>query len=164
MNTGHFDRVLRHIHRMIGKPPANGLTDRHLLEQFAHRHDESAFATLVERHAGLVYGVCWRVLRHRQDAEDAFQASFLVLARKAGSVSWRDSIGSWLYQVAYRIAAEIKTKTARRRIHERQAQEMLSQQTTDQDARQELAQVIDEELHRLSDRVSGAATLVLCGR
>ena len=95
MNTGHFDRVLRHIHRMIGKPPANGLTDRHLLEQFAHRHDESAFATLVERHAGLVYGVCWRVLRHRQDAEDAFQASFLVLARKAASVSWRDSIGSW---------------------------------------------------------------------
>src|SRR5207249_5741600 len=150
MSTGQFDSVLRHIYRMIGKPQATGQTDRHLLEQFAHRHDESAFATLVERHASLVYGVCWRVLRHRQDAEDAFQASFLVLARKAGSVSWRDSIGSWLYQVAYRIAAEIKVKTARRRTHERQVQEMQNEQTIDQDTRQELAQIIDEELHRLA--------------
>jgi RNA polymerase sigma factor (sigma-70 family) len=160
MNTGHFDSVLRHIHRMIGKPPANGQTDRHLLERFTGHHDESAFATLVERHAGLVYGVCWRTLRHTQDAEDAFQASFLVLARKAGSISWMDSISSWLYQVAYRIAAEIKTNTARRRTHERQAGEMHNRQATDATSGQELAQVIDEELHRLPDKYR--APLLLC--
>jgi RNA polymerase sigma factor (sigma-70 family) len=160
MKAGQFDRVLRHIHRMIGRPPANGLTDRHLLEQFACRHDESAFATLVERHAGLVYGVCWRVLRHREDAEDAFQASFLVLARKAASISWRDSVGSWLYQVAYRIAAEMRIKTTRRRIHERQARDMQTRDATNKDARQELAQVIDEELHQLPEKYR--APLLLC--
>src|SRR6266849_5021225 len=160
MHTGQFDIVLRHIYRMIGKPQATGQTDRHLLERFARGHDESAFAKLVERHASLVYGVCWRVLRHRQDCEDAFQASFLLLARKAGSISWRDSVGSWLYQVAYRIAAETKTKTARRRTHERQAQEMRNPEIIDQDTRQELAQVIDEELHRLPEKYR--APLLLC--
>src|SRR6266851_4337312 len=160
MNTGQVNSVLRHIYRLIGKPPANGQTDRHLLERFAQRNDEAAFGTLVERHAPLVYGVCWRVLRHTQDAEDAFQASFVVLARKAGSISWRDSVSSWLYQVAYRIAVETKTKTARRRIHERQAAEMRIPEVTDQQSQQELAQVIDEELHRLPDKYQ--APLLLC--
>jgi RNA polymerase sigma factor (sigma-70 family) len=160
MYTGQVDRVLQHIYRMIGKPPANGQTDRHLLERFALGHDEAAFGTLVERHAPLVYGVCWRVLRHTQDTEDAFQASFVVLARKAGSISWKDSISSWLYQVAYRIAVEAKTKIARRRIHERQAAEMRTPEITNQVSRQELAQVIDEELHRLPDKYR--APLLLC--
>jgi RNA polymerase sigma factor (sigma-70 family) len=160
MNTGQVDSVLRHIYRLIGKPPANGQSDRHLLERFAQRHDEAAFGALVERHAPLVYGVCWRVLRHTQDAEDAFQASFVVLARKAGSISWRDSVSNWLYQVAYRIAVETKTNTARRRIHERQAAEMRIPEVTDQASRQELAQVIDEELHRLPDKYR--APLLLC--
>lgn len=160
MHTGHLDGVLQHIYRMIGKPRPYGQTDRHLLERFAGQHDESAFATLVERHAHLVYGVCWRVLRHAQDAEDAVQASFLVLARKAGSISWMDSISSWLYQVAYRIAKESKTKSARRQIHERQASEMHDLVATDGNAGQELAQVIDEELHRLTDKYR--APLLLC--
>jgi len=160
MSTGQFDGVLRHIYRIIGHPQAREQTDRHLLEQFTRGHDQSAFAALVERHASLVYGVCWRVLRHTQDAEDAFQASFLVLARKAGSISWRDSVGSWLYQVAYRIAAEAKVKTARRRTHERQAHEMRNSGTTDQDTRQELAQIIDEELHVLPEKYR--APLLLC--
>lgn len=160
MNTGHIDSVLRHIYRIIGKPKPNGQTDRHLLEQFTGQRDESAFATLVERHVPLVYGVCWRVLRHTQDTEDAVQASFLVLARRAGSISWMDSISSWLYQVAYRIAKESKTKAARRLTHERQAGEMHDRDATERLAGQELAQVIDEELHRLPDKYR--APLLLC--
>src|SRR5271166_2917031 len=99
MAEGPLRKVMRQIHQLVGASPNDALTDSQLLERFAQRRDESAFAALVERHGPLVFGVCRRVLRHQQDAEDAFQATFHVLARRAGNVGWRDSVANWLYEV-----------------------------------------------------------------
>ena len=90
------------------------LSDSQLLLRFADRADQAAFAALVQRHGPLVLGVCRRVLQHDQDTEDAFQATFVVLARKAGSISKHESLASWLYKVAYRVALEAKARTGRR--------------------------------------------------
>src|SRR5262245_16595115 len=89
------------IRRLVSAQARSGFPDRQLLERFVAHKDEAAFAVLVERHGAMVLGVAWNVLRHRQDAEDVFQATFLVLARQAGSVRKQGSVGSWLHGVAY---------------------------------------------------------------
>src|SRR5262245_38338149 len=96
-------------------------TDAQLLERFAARNSETAFAILVERHGPLVHAVCHRVLQNSDDAEDAFQAAFLVLARKAHTIQKHQALASWLYKVAYRIALRARTDIARRRDQEREA-------------------------------------------
>ena len=98
---------------------APGVTDAHLIARFVASRDEAAFATLVRRHGPMVFGVCRRLLRHQQDAEDSFQAAFLVLARKARSVVKRESVGGWLYRVTYRIAMQARIVSARRRAREK---------------------------------------------
>src|SRR5262245_46174649 len=95
--------------------------DGQVLERFVRHRDEAAFASLVRRHGPMVFGVCRRLLRHEQDAEDAFQATFLVLAKKAPSVRPRDRVGNWLYGVAYRTAKDARRAAARRRAREAQA-------------------------------------------
>ena len=102
MAHGTSRPVLRYLAHAL--TPGDGLSDAELLERFATQRDECAFAALVRRHGAAVLGVCLRVLRHRQDAEDAFQAAFLVLARKAPAIRKSDSVGSWLYGVAFRAA------------------------------------------------------------
>src|SRR5262249_36606395 len=92
------------IRRLVSAQARSGPPDRHLLERFVTHKDEAAFATLIQRHGAMVLAVARNVLHHRQDAEDVFQATFLVLARKAGSVRKLNSAGSWLYGVAYRLA------------------------------------------------------------
>ena len=107
--------VLRHLRRIAGTKPTDALTDCQLLERFTSRCDEAAFAALVERHAGLIHGVCRRILGQSPDADDVFQATFIVLARKARSLRWHESVGPWLHAVAFRLAQRTRADAARRR-------------------------------------------------
>src|SRR5947209_6142630 len=104
MSERQLTPILRHLRRHFPDAGVHEVTDRQLLERFAHHHDETAFAALVHRHGPMVQGVCRRVLWSAEDAEDAFQATFMVLARKATAVAWRESVRCWLYQAAYRVA------------------------------------------------------------
>ena len=115
MANGNLRCFLRDIRRLVGSGSGAETTDRCLLERFAFHHDEIAFEALVRRHGPLVLGVCLRVVNNAHDAEEAFQATFLVLARKAASIRKWDSVGSWLYGVAYRIARKAKAHAAKRR-------------------------------------------------
>src|SRR5436190_7109258 len=128
-------------------PPTDG-TDAHLLAQFVKERDEEAFATLMGRHGPMVLGVGRRVLRGRQDADDVFQATFLVLVRKAASLRRPESLGNWLYGVAYRIALRARAAAARRAL-ERQVEDMPAPEPVDDKLWDELRPVLDEEIHRL---------------
>jgi RNA polymerase sigma factor (sigma-70 family) len=108
------NKILREVRRFIESARPDGDSDRALIEKFAATRDERAFAELVRRHGPMVLGVCRRVLRHATDAEDAFQATFLILVRKAKSISDPDRLGSWLYGVAWRTAN--KLRIARRSV------------------------------------------------
>lgn len=135
-------------------------SDRDLLDAFTRTGDQDAFAVLVRRHGALVLGVCRRVLGHTADAEDAFQATFLVLARRAGAISWREGIKNWLYGVACRIALKARTRDRRRRQHERAAGACRRDTVPSQDAWCDLRAVLDEELARLPAEYR--APLLLC--
>src|SRR5271168_4494261 len=102
MRSGQFIPILHYLRRVVGATPRNEITDGHLLQRFIASRDEAAFETLVQRHGPLVWGLCRRLLPDPNDAEDAFQATFLVLVSKAGTVVKQDSIKSWLYGVAMR--------------------------------------------------------------
>jgi RNA polymerase sigma factor (sigma-70 family) len=123
--------LLRHIRHVAFQLDAGELTDGQLLERFLSRREETAFAALVRRHGPMVPGVCRRVLRSDHDAEDAFQATFLVLIRKAASILPRELVGHWLYGVAYRTALKARSMSARRRVVERQVRDMSPSQTLD---------------------------------
>src|SRR5262249_51909866 len=124
MARGQLGLVVQHLRRLLAGPPADDQSDARLLERFRRDREEGAFAALVRRHGPLARGVCRRVLGHEEDAEDVVQATFLVLARRAGSIRRAESLGAWLYEVAYRIALKARAQAARRRQHERQAGEM----------------------------------------
>src|SRR5215469_7672600 len=109
-----MNRLLDHLRRAFEEP----LGDADLLDRFIERREETAFAALLKRHGRMVFGVCRRILGNPHDAEDAFQATFLVLARKAASVRPREAVGAWLYGVAYRTALEARTKISRRSARE----------------------------------------------
>src|SRR4051812_34300729 len=100
MAPANLGSVMRYIRRAVDDPAKQESTDAQLLEQYRCEHDSQAFADLVRRHGPLVHSVCRRVLRHDHDAEDAFQATFLVLASKAGSIRKAVSLASWLHGVA----------------------------------------------------------------
>src|SRR5690348_10101362 len=108
MTNAQATSILRPLRRWLGTQIRESDTDRQLLERYLFRRDESAFALLIERHGPMVLGVCRRRLSGPHDVEDAFQATFLVLARQAGSVRKRDSLGSWLHSVASRVAANVQ--------------------------------------------------------
>src|SRR5262249_54474562 len=133
--------------------------DGRLLARFLASRDECAFAALVRRHGPMVLGVCRRVLRHTPDAADAFQATFLVLARQAASVRKRDAVGSWLCAVAYRTARDLKHTRARLRANEHQVDAMPHPQTAPIEP-QDWRPVLDEALSRLAEK--HRAPVVLC--
>src|SRR5262249_35183215 len=116
--------ALRHLRHLAGPDGIGELSDAQLLERFVARRDEPSFAALLQRHGRLVWSVCRQVLHHEQDAEDAFQATFLALASHAASIRRGQAIGSWLYHVAHRIALKAAGDRTRRRAHERQAATM----------------------------------------
>src|SRR5262249_34242619 len=134
-------------------------SDRELLERFIRQRDEGAFAALLERHGAMVHGVCRRLLRHAQDAEDACQATFLILARKAPSLRKANSLGSWLHGVAYRVAADLKRRLNRRTAREQPIADVCGHDDTDVTWRQVRA-ALGEELRALPERLR--VPLVLC--
>src|SRR5262249_10113578 len=136
-----------------------GCPDAELVRRFAERRDESAFAALVRRHGAAVFGVCRRVLRHEQDAEDAFQAAFLVLARKAASVRRTGAVGNWLYGVAYNVARKAKAARCRRELKEREAAARQRLEVAGS-APDDWREVLDAELYALPEKYR--APIVLC--
>src|SRR5262245_53858091 len=100
--------TVRHLRRLAGA--SDNRADEHLLHDFAQGHDEAAFTAIVQRYGPLVIGVCRRTLGHHQDAEDAFQATFLVLARNAGSIRRGAALAAWLHGVAHRVALNAKRR------------------------------------------------------
>ena len=152
--------LLHRVCCLAGSAASAEPTDRELLARFASHRDEEAFARLVRRHGGLVFGVCRRVLRCREDAEDAFQATFLLLARRAGARGWLDSVGAWLHEVALRTAWKARSASARRRVKEALAANQARPEAQPEPAWGEVCAVLDEELHALPDRFR--APLILC--
>jgi RNA polymerase sigma factor (sigma-70 family) len=131
-----------------------------LLQRFVALRDEDAFTSLMLRHGPMVLGVCRRVLGNSPDADDAFQATFLVLVRKAASVRNRNSLGSWLYSVAVRIARNARVSAMRRSAYERQAIPMRQADNLDEAVWRDLRPLLDAELERLPEKYR--APLVLC--
>jgi RNA polymerase sigma factor (sigma-70 family) len=151
--------VLRHIRTLAGPPVAAPPTDAQLLRAFAGHHDEAAFAELVQRHGSLVLSVCRRLLRHAQDAEDAFQATFLVLSRKAASIRQGQSLASWLYGVARRTALHLRMVAARKILPPMHSP-MPQPDPPAEASLRELQQLLDEEVSRLPQKYR--APFVLC--
>jgi len=160
MTSSQAGVVLRRLRRLEVTDQPHQPPDADLLERFAAGRDEAAFATLVRRHAPMVLNVCRIVLRHEHDAEDALQATFLVLARKANSIRHREALAGWLYEVAHRVAARAQTSAARRREQERKAMPMASADSTLDMTLRDLQRVLHEELLRLPDKYR--LPLVLC--
>jgi RNA polymerase sigma factor (sigma-70 family) len=155
MRTGGLRKVLEHLHLADG----GGLSDGQLLARFLAGRDEAAFAALVRRHGPMVLGVCGRVLGHVHDAEDAFQATFLILARKAASVVRGEALAAWLCRVAYRTALEARARAVRRRARERQVEAMPHPEVAPPEA-QDWRPLLDRELSLLPPKY--LAPVVLC--
>jgi RNA polymerase sigma factor (sigma-70 family) len=160
MASAQLTSVLRHLHQIAGSPDAPASSDAQLLQCFLAERDETAFRLLMERHGRMVLNVCQYVLRQRQDAEDAFQATFLVLARNAGSIRKGTALASWLYGVAYRTALNARARMKRRRQHERRAGQVAHAEPDLDLALRELQAVLAEEVNRLAEK--HRAPFVLC--
>src|SRR5262245_48577912 len=160
MNDGERAAVTRYLRRMVSRPQGGELTDTQLLEQFVSRRDPAAFEVLVWRHGPKVLGVCRHVLRHEQDAEDAFQATFLVLVRKAGSIGRRQSVGGWLARVAYRVALRAKVLADRRAAQAIPAADVPAPARPPEVIWCDLRPVLDDELNRLPEKYR--APFILC--
>src|SRR5438128_6182713 len=151
MATGQLNRVVKHLHATALLADDAALGDAQLLERYLTRREEAAFAGLVRRHGPMVLGVCRRVLRNAHDAEDAFQATFLVLVRKAASIRPRGMVGNWLYGVAQNTARKANAMNQRRRTKEREAGNQPRPRPIADDW-QRLQPLLDEELPRLPDK------------
>ena len=163
MRGGSTRDVLRQLQTLYRCGVTGHQSDEQLLERFLARRDdaaEEAFTAIVQRHGPMVLGVCLRVLGDRHEAEDAFQATFLVLARKAASVIRRDKVANWLYGVACRTAKEARGRTARRRAREERVSMSPQIKTLPTETPHELRGILDEELARLPARYR--APVVLC--
>jgi len=153
--------ALRQINRLLDDGSVTGFADTLLLERFVSGHDAAAFEVLVARHGPMVLSVCRGILKDPNDAEDAFQATFLILVKKRGTFRGHVALGPWLYQVAHRVAIRANAATARRRACERQAGQMAAATSTaGPSVPDEQLQALHEEIARLPEKLSRA--LILC--
>jgi RNA polymerase sigma factor (sigma-70 family) len=160
MATGEMREVIERLRKVALLQSGAGLTDGQLLENYLKHREEAAVAALVRRHAPMVWGVCRRVLGNHHDAEDAFQATFLVFVRKAASIASRELLANWLYGVAHQTALKARATAARRAVRERQVTEMPEPAAAEQHLQNDLQSVLDQELSRLPDKYRAA--IVLC--
>jgi RNA polymerase sigma factor (sigma-70 family) len=139
-----------------------GLSEAQLLERFLARGDQAAFEAIVLRHGPMVLGVCRRLLAEPHDVEDAFQATFLILLRKAGSIRDRQVLGTWLYGVARRVAVRLRTDARRRRARELVGAAEMARESAHLGWEEsiELREILDEEVGRLTDKLR--SPVVLC--
>jgi RNA polymerase sigma factor (sigma-70 family) len=162
--NSHAGAVLDQLDRLFNRGTVAGLSEGALLERYVAGGDEAAFAALVARHGPMVLGVCRRVLRDERDVEDAFQATFLVLVRRAGAIRDGDLVGRWLHGVAHRVAVRARAHSARRFVHEQSVSEPIEAVAYERDPvdaeRHELAAIVDEEVTRLPSPLR--APVVLC--
>jgi RNA polymerase sigma factor (sigma-70 family) len=160
MSKQQAEIVLHHLRRLTSTTATGPEHDRQLLERFTQRREEAAFEALLDRHGAMVLRVCRRILHDAHEAEDAFQATFLILARKAGAIRRQQSLGSWLYSVAYHVAIRARAGAVRREellahVPHRPAVDPLAEVSG-----RELMQVLDDELQRLPEKYR--MPLLLC--
>jgi RNA polymerase sigma factor (sigma-70 family) len=160
MLNGCNSPVLPLIHRAFQEGTVSGLSDSQLLQRFANERDEVAFEAIVARHGQLVLAVCRNLLRDANDVDDAFQATFLVLVRKARSIDVANSLAPWIYAVAHRTAARARANKTRRSRLERQEAMVQALVTPDDPDRHEIRPIVHVEVSRLPERYR--APIVLC--
>src|SRR5580698_6007339 len=160
MATTQMNEVIQHLHRTMLLRDGAGPTDGQLLEDYLSHHAEDALAALVRRHGPMVWGVCCRVLCNHHDAEDAFQATFLVLIRKAASIASKELLANWLYGVAHQTALKARATAGKRCARERQVTEMPDPVVAEQHPWRDLQPLLDDELSRLPDKYR--TVIVLC--
>ena len=160
MATRQISTIIQHLRRAALGHDGAGITDGQLLESFIARKDDDTFGAILHRHGPMVLGVCGRILRNHHDSEDAFQAVFLVLARKAASIRPREQLANWLHGVAYRTALKARALRAKTHGRERQMAQMPEPETVPKDDWSDLQPLLDEELTRLPEIYR--LPLVLC--
>jgi RNA polymerase sigma factor (sigma-70 family) len=159
MNHGLPSSLFRHLRNLADSPSARIVPDSQLLERFLTRRDEAAFEVLLWRHGTLVWGVCRRLLRDEQAAEDAFQATFLIFLRKAASIGKRDSIAGWLYKVALRTALAARARQQRSGVPVPDLHLLPAENNVDSDW-EEIQAILDEEVNHLPSKYR--APFILC--
>ncbi len=159
MATNALNRVIQHLRRTAVGRDSAGPADAELLDCYLARRDEGAFEALVRRHGPMVLGVCRRILRNEADAEDAFQATFLILVRKAGNIRPRGMVSNWLYGVAHNTALKAKAMIHKRRTKEREAGKVTKPEAA-KEVWSQVQTLVDEELGRLPDKYR--VPIVLC--
>ncbi len=164
MASEHLGSVIHSLQRLFGAGTVTALNEAQLLERFLTRKDESAFEAILRRHGPMILGVCRRILDDPHDVDDAFQATFLVLVKKARSIREHEVLGTWLYGVARRVAVRAKVNARRRRACEQTARESADVDRMNAGSNRlevdELRSLLDEELGRLPERYR--APIVLC--
>jgi RNA polymerase sigma factor (sigma-70 family) len=141
--------ILQYLRRILGEASSGGVSDGDLLRRFVKERDEAAFELLVWRHAAMVLHVCRQVLSDADDADDAFQATFLVFVRKAGSIGRSEALGSWLYRVAYRIALKARARVKTRSVTPEELERLAAPPEGEDADQRELRRIICEEVNRL---------------
>jgi RNA polymerase sigma factor (sigma-70 family) len=157
MAARQLNEFMRHLRRVLDRHDAGGITDGELVKRYVQQRDETAFEALLRRHGPMVFGVCRRVLHNQHDAEDAFQATFLIFVSKASSLRSPGMIGNWLYGVAYRTALHAREAAGKRRAKEA---EMPAKSRIAEDIWADLRPALDLELERLPDKYR--SVIVLC--